>query len=71
MVNIQHQVFEKSSLNTELGNAVYCAPNCTAALSHLGVNPAEFGAVLNNGVWGSSKLLRCPDLSKTDPKRYH
>ncbi|CAN8102484.1 unnamed protein product [Discula destructiva] len=43
------QVFEKSSLNTELGNAVYCAPNCTAALSHLGVHPGEFGAVLNNG----------------------
>lgn len=44
------QVFEKSRLCTELGNAVYCAPNCTAALSHLGVYPGEIGGVVNNGV---------------------
>lgn len=43
-------MFEKSRLNTELGNAVYCAPNCTAALGHIGINPGEFEAVINNGV---------------------
>lgn len=44
------QVFEKAKLHTETGAAVYSAPNCTAALSHLGIDPRELGGVVNTGV---------------------
>lgn len=57
---IQVQVFERSKLHTDLGNAVFCAPNCTAALSHLGIYPEEIRGVLYRGVSPASRkrLLR-------------
>ncbi|KAI3395934.1 hypothetical protein diail_645 [Diaporthe ilicicola] len=36
------ELFEKSRLHRELGAAVYVAPNCTAALSHLDLDPKDF-----------------------------
>ncbi|KAF3767106.1 FAD/NAD(P)-binding domain-containing protein, partial [Cryphonectria parasitica EP155] len=43
------EIFEKSRLHTELGNAMYSAPNCTAALNHLGIHPGEIGGVVYRG----------------------
>ncbi|KAJ0114666.1 salicylate hydroxylase [Diaporthe amygdali] len=36
------ELFEKSRLHRELGAAVYVAPNCTAALAHLDLDPKDF-----------------------------
>ncbi|KAJ4387129.1 hypothetical protein N0V93_007718 [Gnomoniopsis smithogilvyi] len=69
----QVEVFEKSSLHTELGNAVYCAPNCTAALSHLGVYPGDIGGVLNNGfkfLDADCNLTRTMMLTEEDRARW-
>lgn len=46
------QIFEKSRLHGEIGAAVYSAPNCTAALGHLGIYPEEIGGVMNTAVSG-------------------
>lgn len=56
------QIFEKSSLNTEIGNAVYCAPNCTAALKHLDVHPDKIGGVVARGVRGLPSQLLTHDM---------
>lgn len=53
------QVFEKSSLHTEIGNAVYCAPNGTAALDHLGIHPETIGGVKHRGVRISYFIKKC------------
>lgn len=46
------QVFEKSRLNGQVGAAVYVAPNCTAALSHLGLDEKDFKGTDYRGVSG-------------------
>ncbi|ROW14080.1 hypothetical protein VPNG_04104 [Cytospora leucostoma] len=40
------EVFEKSRAHREVGAAVFLAPNCTAALSHLDLDPGNFGSTL-------------------------
>lgn len=62
---IQMQVFERSKLHTDLGNAVFCAPNCTAALSHLGIHPEETRGVLYRGVSESCKPKEAAPALKT------
>ncbi|KUI53730.1 3-hydroxybenzoate 6-hydroxylase 1 [Cytospora mali] len=43
------EVFEKSKLHRDFGAAVYVAPNCTAALSHIDINPGDVGGVPYRG----------------------
>lgn len=43
-------MFEKSKMHREIGAAVYVAPNCTAALSHLDVHPEDYKGNYYRGV---------------------
>lgn len=43
------EVFEKSKLHREIGAAVYVAPNCTAALSHLDVHSDDYNGTYYRG----------------------
>ncbi|KAK7721241.1 hypothetical protein SLS64_001537 [Diaporthe eres] len=54
------EVFEKSRLHRgQVGAAVYVAPNCTAALSHLDIDEKDFKGTDYRGGWW---LVNRPDL---------
>jgi len=38
-------IYEKSKFANETGAAIHCTPNANSALRHLGIDPAERGAV--------------------------
>lgn len=60
MANQWEQVFEKSKLHREIGAAVYVAPNCTAALSHLDVHSDDYNGTYYRGVGSPSPQVVVP-----------
>jgi 2-polyprenyl-6-methoxyphenol hydroxylase-like FAD-dependent oxidoreductase len=65
-------LFERSALAKEIGAAMHIAPNCTALLSHMDIDPSKYGSVEMYGMntySASGELLSSRD-SREDNKKY-
>lgn len=66
-LTVRLQVYEKSRLHRgQVGAAVYVAPNCTAALSHLDIDEKDFKGTDYRGVSGVQVLSEVVKETSSD-----